>query len=244
MLNLAVIVPMYNPHSCWYNAFSDSITALDDVLQGIDYSIILVNDGSTFFNESVIPELKVNTSRIEYVSYPVNHGKGYAIRYGLSKINADYYIYTDIDFPFGYEVIGNMYGILKKKETNLIIGNRCKEYYLRLPLKRKLLSRVLHGINFIITGFKLYDTQAGIKGIDNKAKKVFLETRINGFLFDLEFIKKCLKRRMKYSIINIYSRQEITFSDFSLKIIKQEFFNLLKIIFALEIKKNSADIRY
>ena len=134
------------------------------------------------------------TNKVVYLSYPVNHGKGYAIRYGLNKINADYYVYTDIDFPFGYKIIKDIYEILTNSNTNLIIGLRDKEYFNLLPFKRKMLSIALHNINFVLTGFKIHDTQAGLKGFDNKSKKIFLETKTTRFLFDLEFIRDCLRK--------------------------------------------------
>lgn len=231
MSSLAIIVPLYNPHNDWFDAICDSIEGLDSILKGVEYSVVLVNDGSTDFEESYIEKLMAKTNKVVYVSYPVNQGKGYAIRFGLSKTQADYYVYTDIDFPFGYEIIKNMYQIFTGSRTNLIIGIRDKEYFNLLPLKRKILSIALHNINFVLTGFKVHDTQAGIKGFDNEAKKEFLATRTNGFLFDLEFIRRCLRKRLKYSIIKIHPRPKIKFSDFHAPVIKRELKNLIKIIF-------------
>jgi glycosyltransferase involved in cell wall biosynthesis len=231
MSSLAIIVPLYNPHNDWFDAICDSIAGLDSILKDVEYSVVLVNDGSTDFEESYIEKLMAKTNKIVYVSYPVNQGKGYAIRFGLSKTHADYYVYTDIDFPFGYEIIKNMYQIFTSSRTNLIIGIRDKEYFNLLPLKRKILSIALHNINFVLTGFKVHDTQAGIKGFDNEAKKEFLATRTNGFLFDLEFIRRCLRKRLKYSIIKIHPRPKIKFSDFHAPVIKRELKNLIKIIF-------------
>jgi glycosyltransferase involved in cell wall biosynthesis len=231
MSGLAIIVPLYNPHNDWFDAICDSISGLDSILKDVEYSIVLVNDGSTDFEESYIEKLMSKTNKVVYFSYPVNQGKGYAIRFGLSKTQADYYVYTDIDFPFGYEVIKNMYQIFTGSRTSLIIGIRDKEYFNLLPFKRKILSIAIHNINFVLTGFKVRDTQAGIKGFDNEAKKVFLATRTNGFLFDLEFICGCLRKRLKYSIIKIHPRPEIKFSDFPVPVIKRELKNLIKIIF-------------
>lgn len=231
MPSLAIIVPLYNPHNDWFDAICDSIAGLDSIFNDVSYSVVLVNDGSDKFDELYIEKLKSRTDKVVYFSYPVNQGKGYAIRYGLEKTKADYYFYTDIDFPFGHNIIKSMYQIFPKSNTNLIIGQRDKEYFNLLPFKRKVLSISLHYINYVLTGFKVHDTQAGIKGFDNKAKMVFLATRTNGFLFDLEFIHVCLKMKMNYSIIKIHPRPEIKFSDFPAIVIKREFVNLIKIIF-------------
>ena len=231
MSNLAIIVPLYNPHKDWFNTICGLISGLDSILADVEYSVVLVNDGSTDFEESYIELLMAKTNKVVYFSYTLNQGKGHAIRFGLSKTLADFYVFTDIDLPFGFEVIKKMYQIYIGSRTNLIIGVRNKEYFNLLPFKLKILSIALHNINFILTGFNVHDTQAGLKGFDNEAKKLFLVTRTNEFLFDLEFIRLCLRKRLNYSIIKIYPRPGIKFSDFPASVIKRELRNLNKIIF-------------
>jgi glycosyltransferase involved in cell wall biosynthesis len=230
MSNLAIIVPLYNPHNDWFDNICASLSGLDSILNEIEYEVVLVNDGSSEFDESYIEKFLTTSNKVKYLSYPANQGKGFAIRYGLSKTQADFYVYTDIDFPFGYNVIKDMNEIYLSSNTNLIIGIRDKDYFKMLPFKRRILSVTLHYINYILTGFKVHDTQAGIKGFDNEAKKVFLATRTNGFLFDLEFIHVCLRKKLKYLSINVHPRNKIKFSDFRGKVILREFINFVKII--------------
>lgn len=233
MLNLAIIVPLYNPHGDWYEALCSSIESLNLHLGPINYSIILVDDGSTNFDESYIKKLTDKYPNIKYFSYPENKGKGYGIRFGLKQVQANSYIYTDIDFPFGFQIIKEMYELLNNTSANLIIGIRNKEYFNLLPRKRKILSRTLHLTNLFLTGFKVHDTQAGIKGFDNVAKKILLQTKTNEFLFDLEFVRSCLRKKLNYKLVDIHPRAEIKFSDFRGKVIRQEIKNMLKIIFRL-----------
>lgn len=230
MPDLAIIIPIYNPHNDWFEAFSDSFEGLDGILQGVDYSVVLVNDGSTNFDESQINQFISKKNTFTYLSYSLNQGKGYAVRYGLSKTQADYYVYTDIDFPFGYEVIKDIYQILSGNSPNLVVGMRNNEYFNLLPWRRKIISKTLCNINFVLTGFKVYDTQAGIKGFNNEAKKVMLSTRTNGFLFDLEFIHSCLRKKLNYTFIHIHPRHGIRFSDFRATVLLKELNNLIKIL--------------
>ncbi len=230
MLSLAIIIPLYNPHNDWFEAICDSIAGLDSILIKVKYSIVLVNDGSSDFDESLIETLKTKTDKVVYLSYPLNKGKGYAIKYGLSKTRADYYITTDIDFPFGYRVIKDIFDILSNSPISLVIGLRDKEYFKLLPLRRKIISKALHQLNYLLTGFKVHDTQAGIKGFDEEAKKVMLSTKVNGFLFDLEFIRGCLTKKLNHVTINIHPRKGIKFSDFRMKVILKEIKNLIQIL--------------
>lgn len=226
---LNVIIPIYNPHSGWEKLLIDSITELESALKETDLSIILVNDGST----DDLGDTTRITDRfdcIRFISYPVNQGKGYAIRYGINSSVADYYIYTDIDFPFGHDIIFKTYQLLKTSDANIIIGTRELSYFRMLPLKRRLCSYLLKEINYFITGFKIKDTQAGLKGIDNEAKVILAETKTNTFIFELEFLKKSLNKGLKYKLINVYCRPNIRFTDFRFRILVNEIKNFLRIL--------------
>ena len=227
---LNIIIPLYNPHAGWENHFIDSISELKKELKETELTVILVNDGSTIqINniEGIVNRLK----DLKYYSYPVNKGKGYAIRYGINISDADFYIYTDIDFPFGYQIISQTYQILKSSKTNIVIGTREISYFRMLPLKRRIYSVLLKELNYLITGFKIKDTQAGLKGLDNKARKVLAGTKINTFLFELEFLKNSLKQGLTYKFINVRCRPRIKFTNFRFRILLKETISLLKLLF-------------
>ncbi|MBK9389467.1 MAG: glycosyltransferase [Bacteroidetes bacterium] len=167
---LNIIIPLYNPHAGWESQFIDHLSELMEELKETELKVILINDGSTKRINN-IEEIIRRFNFLNYHSYSVNRGKGYAIRYGINSSEADFYIYTDIDFPFGCQIISQTYQILKSSKTNIVIGTRDKSYFKNLPIKRRIISFLLKEINFFVTGFKIKDTQAGLKGLDNKAKK-------------------------------------------------------------------------
>jgi glycosyltransferase involved in cell wall biosynthesis len=227
---LNVIIPLYNPHAGWENQFIDSILELKKELKETELTVILVNDGSTI----QINNIKGIMDRFKYskyYSYPINRGKGYAIRYGINVSDADFYVYTDIDFPFGYQIISQTYQILKSSKTNIVIGTRDLSYFRMLPLERRIYSFLLKELNYSITGFKIKDTQTGLKGLDNKARKVLAETKINTFLFELEFLKNSLKQGLTYKFINVRCRPRIKFTNFRFRILLKESISLLKLLF-------------
>jgi glycosyltransferase involved in cell wall biosynthesis len=226
---LNIIIPLYNPHAGWDNRFVDSLLELKKELNKTELTVILVNDGSTMWDnniEGIMNQFKY----LKYYSYPVNKGKGYAIRYGINISNADFYIYTDIDFPFGYQIISQTYQMLKSSKTNIVIGTRDISYFGMLPLKRRIYSVLLKEVNYLVTGFKIKDTQAGLKGLDNKARKVLAGTKTNTFLFELEFLKNSLKQGLTYKFINIRCRPGLSFTNFRVRIILKEIISFLKIL--------------
>jgi glycosyltransferase involved in cell wall biosynthesis len=170
---------------------------------------------------------------LKYYSYPVNKGKGYAIRYGISKSDADFYVYTDIDFPFGCRIILQTYELLKSSKTDIVIGTRDSSYFRMLPIERRIISFLLKKINYLITGFKIKDTQAGLKGLNNDAKKVLENTNTNSFIFELEFLNKSLKQRLSFKTINVTCRPGTKFTNFSSRVIWREIISFLKIFFGI-----------
>jgi dolichyl-phosphate beta-glucosyltransferase len=231
--SLAIILPIYNPPENWESKLIHTLNELETELGSLKYSLVIVNDGSTKrMDNHIIERIQEHHSNVIYESYQPNKGKGSAVRYGLIKTDADFYIYTDFDFPFGYRAIRDTFETLINTGTDLVIGKRGKKYFSILPFKRRILSSTLRSINYIITGFRIVDTQAGLKGLNNKAKEIFLTTHINSFIFELEFLLKCLKNKITYQFIDVQPREDIVFSDFGFKTIKKEIVNYLKVLFS------------
>lgn len=227
--NLNIIIPIYNPHPGWEVQFAGHLEELSQVLGDTRFSVVLVNDGSS--NGLIeIEDILRRFNFLRYFSYDVNHGKGYAIRYGINRCDADFYIYTDIDFPFGCTIIQQIYGILKSSGINIVIGTREASYFRLLPVKRRIYSFLLKELNFIVTGFKIKDTQAGLKGLDNRAKTVLADTKTDTFLFELEFLKKCLNQGLNYKLTDITCRENIRFTDFRFRILMKETISFFKLL--------------
>jgi len=228
---LAIILPIYNPPENWENKLIYSLNELEKELNSMNYFLVIVNDGSTKqMDDEKIKRIQEHHKNVLYHTYPENKGKGYAVRYGLNETAADFYIYTDFDFPFGYHAIKQTFEILLQSGVNLVIGKRGIEYFSILPFKRRLISKGLRSINYLISGFRIIDTQAGLKGLDNRAKAVFQTTKINSFIFELEFLLKCLRNKLSYKFIEVIPREDIAFSDFGIKTIRKELANFVKVL--------------
>lgn len=227
---LNIIVPVYNPHPGWETHFLQHLHDLETKIGETDFRVVLVNDGSTKVIENIDVILK-SFPRLDYFSYPVNKGKGHAIRYGIAQEVADYYFYTDVDFPFGCDVIAEAYDKLKNTGVNLVIGVRNKEYFHALPPERRIISYLMKGFCKAISRSRLRDTQAPLKGFDNRARDIFLNTKVDGFIFDFEFLLKCLRHKITYTNIKLSPRPGLIFTEFSNSTIRKEFINLLRAVF-------------
>jgi glycosyltransferase involved in cell wall biosynthesis len=231
MTSLDIILPAYNPLPGWEETVIGRFQSLEKALPTFKITLFIVNDGSrtldvttsTMILRKAIPD-------IQWISYKVNQGKGYALREGVKKSTGDYILYTDIDWPYTEDSMITVIDMLAKK-SDAVIGIRDEGYYTHLPLSRRRISRLLRKINANFLRLKVDDTQAGLKGFARKVKPIFLSTTINRYLFDLEFIYLLSsgKNDLNVTGIPITLRPGITFSQMNRKILFQEARNFLKI---------------
>ena len=74
------------------------------------------------------------------------------------------------------------------------------------------------------------DSQCGLKGFDSAGKAVFLETTIDRFLFDLEFLLLA-KNRVPVAPVPVELRAGVVFSKVGWKILSAEGRNFLQLFF-------------
>jgi glycosyltransferase involved in cell wall biosynthesis len=226
---LSLVLPCFNPPDHWERIVVECTKSLENKL-GFTIDLIIVNDGST---KNVQPELlayiKENISRLSFLDQKVNNGKGHALRTGIEKAVGKTIIFTDIDFPYTEESFLKIYAGLQNNAVAL--GHRSPDYYAHTPLFRKMISKSLRFALKSFLRLPTDDSQCGIKGFNQEGKKVFLETQINRFLFDLEFIKLISKRKLSSTNIEVELKPGVVFSKVNMKILAKESFNFMSILF-------------
>lgn len=228
-IQLSIVLPCYNPPTAWvenvilnYNKIADSLK--------MNPELIIVNDGSTInVHARDFEKLAAAIPNFKSVTYQENKGKGFALREGVKVVSTPLIIYTDIDFPYEVSSFVSVFETLKK-DVDIAPGHRGTNYYNNTPFLRKLISKTLR--KFLKTFLRLPtdDSQCGIKGFNQKGAHVFLDTRINRFLFDLEFLKLASKRKLKVENVSVVLRPNIVFSKVSLKILLRESLNFFKVL--------------
>jgi glycosyltransferase involved in cell wall biosynthesis len=235
---LDIILPCYNPPEGWLQHVQDILKVLQLKYPAIQLGLIIVNDGSTInFTTAIQARVKTILPQVHIINMPVNGGKGKALRAGVQASNANYILYTDIDIPFSQQSITNMLDALFAN-AQVVIGNRLNSYDNQLRNFRKILSRGSHFFNKIILRMPYTDTQAGLKAFDAIGKKIFLQTTIDRYLFDTEFVLLAHKNKAcNISVVNIETKPGIIFSKMGFAILKKEASGILKLM-TISIKKN------
>jgi glycosyltransferase involved in cell wall biosynthesis len=227
---LDIVLPCYNPLPDWEKRIVDTVQALEKRLNGVEVFLFIVNDGSS---KSIAPEafayIQKNISNFYFLEYKKNRGKGYALRQGVAATKNDICIYTDIDFPYEIESFLTIFETLKKG-VDIAIGVRETNYYQHVPKIRVWISKTLKWLIRNFLRLPVSDTQCGLKGFNRKGKKIFLETTIDRYLFDLEFVFLAAKQKtlnLKPVVVNL--RSGIIFSNMNFKILAQEGRSFMKI---------------
>jgi glycosyltransferase involved in cell wall biosynthesis len=230
MESIDIILPAFNPLPGWEEIVIDRFLSLQQQLPENQLQLIIVNDGSDKLDEvNAVEKLRSKITQVEWISYRINRGKGYALREGVKASASAYVLYTDIDWPYEEKSMIGLLNILFKN-ADVAIGTRNHQYYEHLPPARRRISRMLRQFNAKLLKLKVDDTQAGLKGFRKNVKSIFLETTINRYLFDLEFIYRLSKKKeIKIVGYPVSLRPEITFSKMNRKILFQEARNFLKI---------------
>lgn len=232
--SLDLVHPCYNPHPNWAEELIDFFNLFSGKLpEGYLVSVFVVNDGSSKGIDSRdIQLLRTKIKRFYYLDLPKNLGKGAALREAIKLTQADLVMYTDADYPYRMENAWEMFDKLHSNEADIVVGVRDEQYYDQLPLARQIFSLSLKVMNYLFfPSLKVKDTQSGLKGFNQKGKKIFLKTQIAAFLFDMEFLVLASKEKdIRVSWIYVQVREGIVFSTMRFKTIIAELFNFTVIL--------------
>ena len=228
--HIDIVLPCYNPNSSW----PDELLKFDNYIRPhFTINYIIVNDGSVTGDiNSQIHTLTQKNIPVTRVSYDRNQGKGYALREGVKKSKAPFTLYTDIDFPFTNKSMEDMLHTLTSGKFDIVAGYRNENYYEKtISGFRIALSKSFRFFIRKVLRMPISDTQCGLKGFNEKGKTKFLDTTINRYLFDFEFIYTSVKdKTITIAPVQVELKDNVVFSKMKGKILAQETMNLLKVL--------------
>lgn len=180
---------MYNEGSI----ISDAVNTFSSYMEKRfeDWELIFVDDGSVDGCGDAVEVAHEKDSRIRLCRYTPNRGKGYAVRTGVLAAQGDVILFTDCDNAYGEEAVGRIADAITGSEADIVVGSRnlSKDGYEGYTFLRKLASKTYIKVIAVAAGFKLTDSQCGIKAFRaDIAKKIFSNCEVDRFAFDLEVI--------------------------------------------------------
>lgn len=188
-MKISLIIPMYNESTI----ISDAVQTFSSYMEKrfADWELIFVDDGSADGCGDVVAAASEKDSRIRLCRYTPNRGKGHAVRTGVLAAQGDIILFTDCDNAYGEDAVGNLADAINESGADIVVGSRnlSKDGYDGYTFLRKLASKTYIKVIALAAGFKLTDSQCGIKGFRSSvAKKIFSNCEVDRFAFDLEVI--------------------------------------------------------
>ncbi len=193
VIELTIIIPAFNEAQKIANDVSAANAFL--VSEGISGEIIVVDDGSTDDTADIARKTGQSIpsdSIVEQLSQ--NRGKGCAVRTGILKSRGEFVVFVDSGNCVPYCEIKWGIELIRSGQCQIAHGSRkMKDCHIVQPQSfyRKICSQLFHW--FLICDIKklsnLTDTQCGFKVYDGRiARTIYAESRIDGFMFDIEVI--------------------------------------------------------
>lgn len=184
---LSVILPAYNEG----RVIKESLVAIKAKLDelGIDYELIVVNDGSKDDTKNAAGALK--NPRIKVLSYENNRGKGHAVHYGMQKAQGQYRLFMDVDLSTDLGEIKKFLSEIRRGDCDIVMGNRNIRSSLRQkgPWYRAFLGRGFALVSGFWIGFHCLDFTCGFKMFTARAAEIiFSRQRLFDWAFDTEIL--------------------------------------------------------
>jgi glycosyltransferase involved in cell wall biosynthesis len=231
-MSTSLVLPCYNPSQGWeQNVLAAYRSFCGRINEQVELVIVIDGESNTVTDEA-LSSLKQQIPSLKLLQYSPNRGKGYALRRGVAAAGGELIMYTDIDFPYTIDSMYAVYNGLKNDMLDVCIGVKNDAYYAHVPVVRRAISRFLRMLTRLFLSMPITDTQCGLKGFNRSAAPLFLQTRIDRYLFDLEFVYKCFKsKKYKIKAIPVALNENVRFRRMNYSILLPELANFIKLLF-------------
>lgn len=187
---LHYIVPVYNKEK----TLARNIQVLDDFLGarlGTAFEIVLSDDGSTDRSARAAGEIAAANPRVRAVGYPVNRGRGGAVKFAAESCPEGPVIYADLDFPqtSGLDRITEM--VKRLAESPVVIGSRFHPASMTKRFWRRDLIGRAHrtAVRLFFPQLDISDPDMGFKGFRQpEFGRLNRFSRMNRWSWDLEVL--------------------------------------------------------
>ena len=166
-MELSVVIALYNERES-LRELVEGITAVVGKM-GIEYEIIMVNDGSTDGSWALIKEMAQTDKHIRGISFRRNYGKSPALHCGFAATRGEVVITMDADLQDDPNEIPALYEMIAKEGYDLVSGWKKKRYDNRLS--KNLPSKLYNATARKVTGIRLHDMNCGLKAYKSEVVK-------------------------------------------------------------------------
>jgi len=217
-MKVTIVIPAFN-----------EVKRIGKVLKSLsktDYSVIVVDDGSSDDTKYVIKKFK----KVKLINHKKNRGQGAALRTGIRaalKLNSDVIITFDAD---GQHRASEIKKFIKKigEGYDVVLGSRFLKKT-KLPLGRKIILKGSILVERLFLGIKLTDAHNGFRAFSRKAaRKIKIEEA--GMAHASEIVYQIKKNSLTYSEVPVNIKYSVETLEKGGSSIKRAFEILSKIL--------------
>ncbi len=230
---VTVVMPAFNEEEIIDSSIRSTCETLEK--ECADYDLIVVNDGSTDSTFKVImEEAAKHEGRVKILGYDYpNKGKGFALKYGAMFAEGDYVIFVDSDSEIEPSNLARYLNGLRNADI-VIASKRHPQSRVEEPFSRVFLSLGFQSLVRLLTGVKVSDTQAGLKGFRVESlRRILPLLSVKKYAFDVEVlvVAQLLNMKVVELPVTIYLD-----ANFKVRNIARMAIDLLGIAYRLRVK--------
>ena len=185
----AILIPAYKP--------DDKLVALtNQLLTHDDLKLVVVDDGS---GEAFRPIFDTLDKRVTLISYPVNKGKGGALKTGIRYImdhmpECERLVTADADGQHRYADIRKVLDKSEEMPGALVLGSRAFDG--DVPLRSRFGNSITRQVFAIASGVKIRDTQTGLRGFDRDGMRLFVDVPGDRYEYEINMLLTAARAEM------------------------------------------------
>lgn len=234
---ISIILPVYKQEKTIKQNIIEIIQSLKKA--NIEFELIAVVDGKVDDSYNIIK--KLNYPSVKAFQLEINHGKGYAIRYGIARSRSQLVGFIDAGGELDPGSLINLINMLKEKKADIVIGSkRHSGSKVNYPPLRRFLSFGYQTLVYILFGLHIRDTQVGLKVFRRKVlEDVMPRLLVKRYAFDIEILAVAnylgYKKIIEAPIILNYDFKSLT-SAASLSVIRNMLTDTVAVFYRLRIR--------
>jgi glycosyltransferase involved in cell wall biosynthesis len=222
---LSVVLPAYNEEPNIERVVHDCVADLDG--RGLDYELLVVNDGSRDRTGEILNRLAAELPRLRPQHHPQNRGYGAALRTGFDAAAKRFVFYMDGDGQFDIKELDVILPLATDDE-HIVTGYRIER---RDPFLRRLNAKLFGGwLVRVMLNVRVRDLNCAFKLIPKKVlTAITLES--TGALINAELYGRAVRKGFGIKEVGVhhYPRTAGVQTGAHLSVIVRAFYDLFRL---------------
>lgn len=194
--SISVVIPAYNEKETIEQVAKDAIVAMKKL--GIDYELVLVNDGSNDGTEKIIDKLAKNDKHIRAVHHKINKGFTGAMRTSFASAKKHLVFLAPADGQFDFDELVKFVEAIRG--YHVAIGYRVEN---EEGLTRKINSRLFHALCRVLFDIRFKEISSVSMWRRNVLQSIEIESDDRSAMMLPELIHKAVKKKYKFTQVSI-----------------------------------------